>query len=912
MPHFDREPIAITGIACLHPEAAGVDEYWKLLTRPATGASQDRLNDADIDLARFGIPPAQRGAMSRLQLLMLDAAHRCLADAGYPARPLAERTDVIVGTCFGSDRQYANALRVEGARYARHLGQVVALDPDDRISGRAEQLPAQLRARLTERLGASPHDRVGEMASAIPARIATAFRLTGRTIAVESADATPFVALRHAVDSLRAGTAEAVLVLTGQCREGALIGEMLAAKGLSANDMLAEGVVALLLKRRSSALHDGDRGYASILECRVRHDPHPGVLRYATEAEQYYRVAEETHAAAGIAPEQLGYIDWVGPSIPAVTAAGVDGLGKVFGAAASGSVRFGGNGDRLGHGLANAGLASIAKTALALDHRALPPGSLRGADLAATPFRFPEDLERWPAETESEVRYAAVCGTALGGTASYLLLESYERSSPGLRPRPMLVRSAPATPEAIAIVGFGGAFADAPDATAFWQNIRSGRDSLRQLPDDVLDRDLYLARGALTLTHTYCAVGAAASIPEQPPTSLHLTPRRYLAMDRAQRLALSVAEETLARYGRRPTLCAGDGTVVVGSTLSLSRERSLNAERSVGELADVAAALDELADLPSEDRDRILAQAGERYVTWCAPAMPADLDGCLASGVAALAANEFRLSAVPLVIESACASTLAAIDYAVTALRAGCVDYAIAGGVELACNPRDLVLCSALGMLSRSRITPFDAEADGFSPGDGCAMFVLKRLSDAQRDGDKIYGLIRGVGAANDAKSCIAPNVDGQVLAMRRAFGQVEFEPAAVDYLEAHGTGTRVGDRVEITAAAKVYGGRIQPLVIGTAKSFIGHTFAAAGGAGLLRTLQAMRAETFPPTVLHTRNPELPLEQIPAVLPNVAAPWPAVPGRPRRAGVSSFGTGGINYHLLIEEYQEDSHRDSAS
>ncbi|WP_084654135.1 polyketide synthase [Nocardia altamirensis] len=909
MPHFDREPITITGIACLHPEAAGADEYWKLLTRPATGAGQQRLNDADIDLARFGIPPAQRGSISRLQLLMLEAAHRCLADAGYPARSPAERTDVIVGTCFGSDRQYANALRIEGARYARHLGQVAALDPDDRISGRAAQLPAQLRARLTERLGASPHDRVGEMASAIPARIATAFRLTGRTIAVESTDASSFVALRHAVDSLRAGTAEAVLVLAGQCREGELIGEMLAAKGLSATDMLAEGVVALLLKRRSSALHDGDRGYASILECRVRHDPHPGVLRYATEAEQYYRVADETHAAASIAPEAVGYVDWVGPSIPAVTAAGVGGLGKVFGAAAPGSVGFGGTGDRLGHGFANAGLASIAKTALALDHRALPPGPLRSADLAATPFRLADDLERWPADA----RYAAVCGTALGGTASYLLLEGYECPSPRHRPRPALVRSAPATPEAIAIVGFGGAFADAPDATAFWHNIRSGRDSLRQLPDDVLDRDLYLAQGALTLTHSYCAVGAAASIPERPPASLPITPRRYQAMDRAQRLALSVAEETLARYGRRHTLCAGDGTVVLGSTLSLSRERSLNAERSVGKLADIAAALDDMADLPGGVRDRILEQVGEQYVTWRAPVTPADLDGCLASGVAALAANEFRLSAVPLAIEAACASTQAAIDYAITALRAGSVDYAIAGGVELACNPRDLVLCSALGMLSRSRITPFDVEADGFSPGDGCAMFVLKRLSDARRDGDEIHGLIRGIGAANDAKSCIAPDVDGQVLAMRRAFGQVEFEPAEVDYLEAHGTGTRVGDRVEITAAAKVYGGRVQPLVIGTAKSFIGHTFAAAGAAGLLRTLQAMRAETFPPTVnLHTRNPELPLDQIPAVLPTVAAPWPAVPGRPRRAGVSSFGTGGINYHLLVEEYQEDCHRDRAS
>lgn len=226
----------------------------------------------------------------------------------------------------------------------------------------------------------------------------------------------------------------------------------------------------------------------------------------------------------------------------------------------------------------------------------------------------------------------------------------------------------------------------------------------------------------------------------------------------------------------------------------------------------------------------------------------------------------------------------------------------------MACTPRDLVLCSALGLLSHTRITPFDSEADGFSPGDGCALFLLKRHSDAQRDGDEIFGLIRGVGAANDAKSLIAPSVDGQIRAMRAAFAQVDYEPAAVDYLEAHGTGTRVGDRVEIAATAAVYAApqRARPLVIGSVKALIGHTFAAAGGAGLLHALQAVRAGVFPHnTHLTTINPDLPLHDIPAVLPRASSPWQAESGRPRRAGVSSFGTGGINYHLLLQEDGQD-------
>jgi acyl transferase domain-containing protein len=220
-----------------------------------------------------------------------------------------------------------------------------------------------------------------------------------------------------------------------------------------------------------------------------------------------------------------------------------------------------------------------------------------------------------------------------------------------------------------------------------------------------------------------------------------------------------------------------------------------------------------------------------------------------------------------------------------------------------------MILCSALGLLSHDKITPFDTAADGFTPGDGCSLFLLKRYSDARRDGDPVFGLLRGIGASNDAKSLIAPDVDGQTRAIRRAFEQVDFDPAEVGYLEAHGTGTRVGDRVEIAAAARVYASpaRRRPLEVGSAKSFFGHTFAAAGGAGLLRALRAVAAGTFPPnTNLRTVNPELELGRIPARISTDAAPWEEAPGRPRRAGVSSFGTGGINYHLLIEEHMDGS------
>ncbi|NVI88985.1 polyketide synthase [Actinomadura sp. BRA 177] len=888
-----REPIAIAGIACLYPGVRGAGDYWtRLCESPPAPGPPPGLDEVDVDVARFGIPPVQRRSMTRMQVLMLEAARQCLTDAGYTGRPLGtDRTDVIAGTCFGLDRQYANALRVEAARYARDLEREVPALLGGHARPVAARAAEEVRAGLAERFGASPHDRVGEMASTIPARIAGAFRLRGRTLTVESADATSFAALAHAVNGLRGDLCDAVLVLAGQRRESPLFGELLAAKGLPADP--GEGVGALLLKRRSSAVRDGDRIYASILECALEHDARPGVLRYSTSVERRYRVARTCHEAAGVPPRLVGYVERAVSGPPAAADAESAALGRLFGDVPPASVALGGLADGPGRTFAGAGLAAVAKTALALYHRRLPPHAEASP---GGPFRSVRTAEDWPAGPEP--RRAAVLGASLTGTLCHLLLEEHDSRSPE-PPRSAAVGTS--RPEPIAVVGFGGRFAGAPDADGFWAAVHSGEDRIAPLPDDVLDRDLYVQEEGVSLTHSYTGLGAHVPVPDAPPDGLRITPRRYAAMDAVQRVALAVAAETLTRYGRMETLAGRPGMVAIGTNLSPTRDRRLHAERAVAEL--------ETDPAPPSERVRALlrGRVRHRFQASGEPFAPMDLDGCLAGGIAALIAGEYRLPAVPVAVEAACASSLAALDIALGALRSGQADFVLAGGAELACNPRDLVLCSALGLLSHTRITPFDAAADGFSPGDGCALFLLKRLPDAVRDGDRIHGVLRAMGGSSDARSLIAPDADGQVRAMRQAFEQVDFDPSAVDYLEAHGTGTRVGDRVEIAATAEVYAkpGRPHPLVIGSAKGFFGHTFAAAGAAGLLKALLGIRARTFPPNAnLRTPAPGLPLDDIPARLPAAPEPWPARAGRPRRAGVSSFGTGGINYHLLIEEYQD--------
>ncbi|WP_432109196.1 polyketide synthase [Streptomyces sp. AA1529] len=929
------EPIAVVGIAALYPAARGVADYWRLLTQGEQQAGESRLRtdlpaepegqglgDIEIDVARFGIPPAQAASMARMQLLMLEAARQCLSDAGYAQRPLpSARTDVVTGTCFGLDRQYANAARVESSRYARSLEQALnAVGGSGAAVGSAAA--EEFRSAALKRFGASPHDRIGEMASTIPARVAAAFRLRGRTLALEAADATSYLSVAHAMDSLRTGVTDTVLVLTGQCREGRLPPYALAAKGLlpagaagadaSAPAALGEGVGALLLKRLSSASQDGDRVYAKLLDCTLRHDTRRGVFRYSASADRYREAAAESWRRVDRPRAAAQYLECTGNDPRLAAGACADAQDGAAPSVAVGSVR-----DRLGHTFANIGLAAVSKVALALHHRTIPP--LRTAawgeepDAPGPSLRAPRDSEEWRPPPDGSPRRAAVSGASLTGGLCHLIMEEHrEAAEPAATVTAVPASGRPRwrgnAPEPVAVVGFGGRFADTADAGAFWDVTLSGRDRIRPVPEALLERDLYHSPSALSLNRSYAEYGAPMEVPETPPAGLRIPPARFSELDATQRVGLTVAAELFARPGLSAGTLTGAGLVAVGSNLGLSRERHLNTALCPDLFEELVGSLDALAGWSGQELEPLLKSLREPNGGAQQLDSPGGLDGCLASGIAALVANEFGIAAVPVAVEAACASSLAAVDLAVSRLRTGSVDYALAGGVELPCNARDMVLCSALGLLSHEKITPFDESADGFSPGDGCALFLLKRYGDARRDGDPIHGLLRGVGASNDAKSLIAPDVAGQVRAMEQAFEQVDFGPEAVDYLESHGTGTRVGDQVEAAAVRQVYGqpGR-RPLEIGSGKSFFGHTFAAAGAAGLLRTLLAMRSGTLPATTNLRSSPAgLELDRIPARISTHSRPWCTGPGRPRRAGVSSFGTGGINYHLLLEEYT-DSH-----
>ncbi len=260
-------------------------------------------------------------------------------------------------------------------------------------------------------------------------------------------------------------------------------------------------------------------------------------------------------------------------------------------------------------------------------------------------------------------------------------------------------------------------------------------------------------------------------------------------------------------------------------------------------------------------------------------------------------------------VDMACASSLASIHQAVAALQRGEVDLALAGGVNAILSPGVSRFMMEVGMLSPTgHCSPFDASADGYVRGEGCGMVALKRLSEAEADGDRIYAVIRGSSVNQNGASAglTVPNGPAQERVMAEALAQAGAIPSDVDYLEAHATGSQLGDPIELNAAASVYGkGRDaeRPLLVGSVKSNIGHIESAAGIAAFIKTVLSMNRGVIPESLhLETPNPNVEWDQIPVRVTSDKTDWPAVPGRQPLAGVNAFGLSGTNAHVLVEGY----------
>ena len=455
----------------------------------------------------------------------------------------------------------------------------------------------------------------------------------------------------------------------------------------------------------------------------------------------------------------------------------------------------------------------------------------------------------------------------------------------------------------IAIIGMGCLFPGSSNVKEFWRFLRAGEDGITDVPATHWRVEDYFDADPKRPDMTYCRRGGFLAPTPFDPIEFGIPPTALEATDTTQLLGLIVAKQAMedAGYGEERSFDHERTGVILGVTgtqelvLPLSGRLGhpiwRRALREAGVAADVA-----------ED---VVSRISDGYVPWQENSFP----GLLGNVVAGRIANRLNLRGTNCVVDAACASALSAIHLASMELAAGRSDMVLTGGVD-ALNDIFMYMCfsktPALSPTGDSR--PFSADADGTVLGEGLGMVVLKTLADAERDGDRVYAVIRGIGTSSDGRSqsIYAPHAAGQARALRDAYRRAGVDPATVELIEAHGTGTKVGDAVEFEALRTVFREARDDGTwcgIGSVKSQIGHTKAAAGAAGLIKAALAVHHGVLPPTIkVDQPNPRLKINGSPFYVNAEPRPWMASENHPRRAGVSSFGFGGSNFHLVIEEH----------
>ena len=467
---------------------------------------------------------------------------------------------------------------------------------------------------------------------------------------------------------------------------------------------------------------------------------------------------------------------------------------------------------------------------------------------------------------------------------------------------------------AIAVVGVGAIMPDAPDAKAFWQNIKNGRYSISDVDPARWDPGLYYDPDPKAPEKSYSRIGGWVRDWEWNPRAwkLPVMPKVAEAMDDSQKWAVACTYQALTDYGYpgRP-LDTDRVAVVLGNAMAGEKHYQTALRINYPEIAEKLTEASTFQGLPLGDQGRLLAEFKEvfakSYPEISEDSMPGELSNCIAGRVA----NLFSFRGPNYVIDAACASAMAATSSAVHGLVRGDYDAAITGGIDRNMGAATFVKFCKIGALSATGTRPYAEGADGFVMGEGAAVFLLKRVRDAVAAGDQIYAVLLGIAGSSDGKGkgITAPNPIGQKLAIERAWSNAGVVAQTASLVEGHGTSTRVGDVVEHASMAAVFGGsgvEEGSIALGSVKSNIGHLKAGAGAAGIFKVVMALHDKVLPPSLNFSRpNPDIDFSRSPLRVNTELRDW----GRPaagiRRAGVSAFGFGGTNFHTVLEEYSPE-------
>ena len=464
---------------------------------------------------------------------------------------------------------------------------------------------------------------------------------------------------------------------------------------------------------------------------------------------------------------------------------------------------------------------------------------------------------------------------------------------------------------AIAIVGVGAILPDAPNVSAFWNNITTGRYCISEVPPDRWDPASYYDSDPNAPDKTYSKIGGWVREYTWDPMKwrLPIPPKVADGMDLTQKWAVACTREALEDYGypKRP-LDLDRTAVILGNAMAGEKHYLSSLRVFFPEYARALANSSGFAQLPSELQHQIREQLHEGIGKLIPPitedTMPGELANCMAGRIA----NLYNFHGPNYVCDAACASAMAAITSAVEGLVQRNFDVVVTGGIDRNMGAPTFVKFCKIGALSATGTRPFAQGADGFVMGEGAVIFLLKRLADAERDQDKIYAVLRGIGGASDGKGkgITAPNPIGQKLSVERAWRNAGVMPTVGTLIEAHGTSTRVGDVVEASSMVEVLSSANLPVhsvALGSVKSNIGHLKGAAGGAGMLKAALSLHNKVLPPSLhCETPSPDIDFAHSPLYVNTELRPWDLPNGDPRRVGVSAFGFGGTNFHVVMEEH----------
>ena len=463
----------------------------------------------------------------------------------------------------------------------------------------------------------------------------------------------------------------------------------------------------------------------------------------------------------------------------------------------------------------------------------------------------------------------------------------------------------PAREAPIAVVGMACLYPGSPDLEAYWSHILEGRDLVREVPAERWNVERYYRGADAGPDQSVSKWGGFIDDTPFDPLQYGIPPQSLAAIEPVQLLSLEVANQALRDAGYSSTAGQSAGgrwfdrertAVIFGAEGGMDLAAQYNFRNLYQQYC---------GDLPPE-----LAQA--------LPTLTEDsFPGVLVNVISGRIANRLGLGGVNYSVDSACASSLTAIELGVKELRSGSSEMVLAGGADFHNGITDFLMFSSVGALSaKGRCRSFDDNADGIALGEGVGIIVLKRLEDAEADGDRIYAVIDGIAGSSDGKALglTAPRKEGQKRALDRCYWQAGVLPSEIGLVEAHGTGTVVGDRTELRTLTEVfgsYGALPQQAALGSVKSQIGHTKCAAGIAGFIKVAKALHHGVLPPTGLITQpNAWHRAATSPFALNRTPQPWLAQSAA-KRAAVSAFGFGGTNFHAVLSGYPAHQNRQGA-